>query len=507
MSVKVRDCSLTRYLYDVIDGDITKSPLTVGEVLERLRRIRRGIWRLPLNESMDSLFNAIDDLNHAEDRKHQTMEELLANEKNPWATHIAMIKEEYDARPRPPPPQSIGEQITNAASTVGSVASTAAGVVASGVVAVARALGPSTDPFAPDETDKNVKQEADATADEEGEGDEGEVVDIDVIPVPDSPVSATATAAAVAAAAASIPSPPAAFVAPMTAAQMTSFRKIQFAMEYCLRGQMDGVRHPEFLSKVSQFFLTAFPKINITALDVAMDGKMFLTNMYNTLRQEGYVNDVTFDQRIQRVALSVLVGCILGHQHAGDEPSQHPYIVSSISSAKKNFTNYKPGNQQMKTDVLATAIWKCFADNQQPAGYDNDPILNLAHGAWEKVKNQRPQLYDASYYDAARKKAKIFGSTFTPDTALTWADLLNSTLKKREDPRNLASTSRTLLLLAGLLVLGTPQEESLRFLTALAYFPELAYTDKYAERSFGYAQYLDSIKNDARQSSDAWNPQ
>ena len=499
MSVKVRDSSLTRYLYDVIDGDVTKSPLSTRDVLERMDYLQAALRRLPQNVSLTYLLNALGNLADAEIQKYPHYSEDFYN--TSWGTHVAMVKHEYDARPLPPPAQSIGEQITNVASTVGNVVTTAGGILGSGVVAVARALGPSTDPFKPDETDIKVKQEAEASADDEGEeGEEGEVVNIDVIPVPDSPISATSAAAA------SMPSPPAALTAPTTTGQLKSFRKIQFAMEYCLRGQMDSVRHPEFLSKVSQFFVTAFPGINITAVDIAMDGKMFLTNMYNILREKGYVNDVTFDERIQRVALSVLVGCILGHQHAGDEPSQHPYIVSSIS-AKKNFTNYKPGNQQMKTDALATTIWACFANNKQPAGYVNDPIFNLAHSAWEKVKNQRPQLYDASYYDAARKKAKIFGSTFTPDTTLTWADLLNSTLEKREYPRYLASTSRTLLLLAGLLVLGTPQDESLRFLRALAYFPQLKYTGQHAERSFGYAQYLDSIKNEARQSSDAWNPQ
>ena len=100
-------------------------------------------------------------------------------------------------------------------------------------------------------------------------------------------------------------------------------------------------------------------------------------------------------------------------------------------------------------------------------------------------------------YDTEYKLKSIF-HTVDYASAVTWQDVLDTTIRRRENARSvtdLSKVSRTLYLLAGLLVLGSSYRHAVNFLLALTDLPLLKYTGVHAEMSTLYAFRLASKLN------------
>ena len=272
-------------------------------------------------------------------------------------------------------------------------------------------------------------------------------------------------------------------------------QKVRFAMEFCTRKPIANVndddaqvspeerqRQQDFLRKVSAFFKRTFPSLTMPPSDIIRDtnGSDFLSIVRARLDLiRPTFNEALFSEKMTTVALSILVGCILGHQHTGDVPSLPSAYIANISS-NVNFRNAKTRNRanDLETVVLANTIWSCFADGNFP---NNTPfIIKKAHDAWQVVQGQVPKIANAKYIDGSNRLRPVFAGATQNDASFTWNDLLT---KAREgvslDPKG---SSRTLLLLAGLLVLGTDEQQAIWFLAALAMMPGLVYTSKEYER-------------------------
>lgn len=271
-------------------------------------------------------------------------------------------------------------------------------------------------------------------------------------------------------------------------------QKVRFAMEFCARKPIANVnddaqvspeerkRQQNFLRKVSAFFKRTFPSLTMPPSDIIRDtnGSEFLAIVSARLDLiRPTFNEGLFAEKMATVALSILVGCILGHQHKDEMPSLPSAYIANISS-NVNFRNAKTQDRanDLETVLLANTIWSCFADGNFP---NNTPyVIKKAHDAWQVVQGQVPKIANAKYIDGSNRLRPVFAGATQNDASFTWNDLLT---KAREgasvDPKG---SSRTLLLLAGLLVLGTDEQQAIWFLAALAMMPGLVYTSKEYER-------------------------
>ena len=239
---------------------------------------------------------------------------------------------------------------------------------------------------------------------------------------------------------------------------------IYYALQYCSRSPVASISEVSFLREVGKIFMKAHKtSIDLTALQTGAD---LLEAMHNTIDLSP-LEESALNTRNKQVALTVLVRCMLGHEHDPPANDQRPKTINFMGSIAAQ-TNNKSGGVKYEKLPFAQGIWNILLSNAATGNTIKDQIYGHAQAIWQRLKENIVSESPLFYFNDDNKTEQL-------DVNLSWQTWYETIQSSNQKPY---TKGKLLLLELGLFYISlTNTIDRKAFYQFLEYAPRLEYTE------------------------------